>query len=53
MQDLLATIIDSYLVSLRARDPGYEMALLGLRESEARRSGRLGRRAVTGETTEV
>jgi len=45
MQDLLTTIIDEFLENLRAEDPGFEKALLGLRESEARRDGVLTRRS--------
>lgn len=44
MQDLLAMIIDEFLETLRAQDPGYQQALLGLRESQARREGVLTRR---------
>lgn len=45
MQDLLAAIIDDYLASLRTQDPGYQKALTGLRESQARREGILTRRS--------
>ena len=45
MQDLLALIIDDFLESLRASDSGFEKALVGLRESQARREGVLTRRA--------
>lgn len=45
MQDLVAGIIDDFLENLRATDPGFEKALTGLRESEARREGVLTRRA--------
>jgi hypothetical protein len=47
MQDLLTTIIDEFLENLRAKDPGFEKALLGLRESEAREEGVLTRRSAT------
>jgi hypothetical protein len=46
MQDLLAAIIDEYLKSLQVRDPGYEKAFEGLRESLARQEGVLSRRTV-------
>ena len=45
MQDLLAAIIDDFLADLRAEDPGYQKALTGLRESQARREGVLTRRS--------
>jgi hypothetical protein len=45
MQDLLAAIIDEFLTNLRAQDPGYQKALTGLRESQARRDGVLTRRS--------
>jgi hypothetical protein len=45
MQDLLAAIIDDFLADLRAQDPGYQKALTGLRESQARREGVLTRRS--------
>jgi hypothetical protein len=48
MQELLKEIIEDFVASLRARDPGYEKALLGLRESEARKSGVLARRTTSG-----
>ena len=44
MQDLLASVIDDYLDHLRANDDGYARALVGLRESQARREGVLSRR---------
>lgn len=46
MQDLVSTILDDYLASLRLRDPGYEQALVGLRESRARSGDVLARRRV-------
>ncbi len=46
MQDLVAAIIDEFLEDLRANDPGFEKALIGLRESQARRQGVLSRRTV-------
>jgi hypothetical protein len=48
MQDLLAAVIDDFLVGLRATDVGFEKALVGLRESEARRAGVLSRRETSG-----
>ena len=48
IQDLLAAIIDDFLQTLRAGDAGFEKALVGLRESEARREGVLSRRMATG-----
>ena len=52
MQDLLAMIIEDFLETLRAGDPGYQQALVGLRESQARRDGVLAKRTarVTGDT---
>jgi hypothetical protein len=47
MQDLVAAIINDFLVDLRARDPGFEQALVGLRESEARSTGVLSRRTTS------
>jgi hypothetical protein len=47
MQDLLAKIIDEFLEDLRAKDPGFEKAMVGLRESEAREEGVLTRRSAT------
>ena len=47
LQDLLKMIIDDFLDDLRARDTGFEKALLGLRESEARRLGVLARRSAS------
>jgi len=38
MQDLVAGIIDEFLENLQTTDPGFEKALVGFRESEARRS---------------
>lgn len=48
MQDLLSAIIDDFLDNVRASDAGFEKALLGLRESQARRQGVLSRRTATG-----
>lgn len=48
MQDLLTSIIDEFLVNLRAGDAGFEKALVGLRESGARREGVLTRRTTPG-----
>jgi hypothetical protein len=47
MQDLVATIINDFLVDLRDRDPGFKQAIVGLRESEARREGVLSRRTTS------
>lgn len=47
MQDLLASIIDDFLENLRATDTGFEKALVGLRESQARKEGVLTRRTAT------
>jgi hypothetical protein len=44
MQDLMAMIIDGFLDTLRAQDPGYQQALTGLHESQARRDGVLTKR---------
>jgi hypothetical protein len=48
MQDLLAAVIDAFVENLRTQDPGYQKALTGLRESEARREGVLARRSTAG-----
>jgi hypothetical protein len=48
MQDLLASVIDDFVENLRTQDPGYQKALTGLRESEARRDGVLTRRSASG-----
>jgi hypothetical protein len=48
MQDLLSAIIDDFLDNLRACDAGFEKALVGLRESQARRQGVLSHRTATG-----
>jgi hypothetical protein len=47
MQDLLTSIIDDFLQNLRTTNVGFEKALVGLRESEARRDGVLTRRAAS------
>ena len=47
MQDLVSTVIEDFLVNLRASDPGFEKALVGLRESEARTAGVLSRRSTS------
>jgi hypothetical protein len=47
MQDLVAGMIDEFLENLRMSDPGFEKALTGLRESEARKEGVLTRRTAT------
>lgn len=47
MQDLLAAVIDDFLEVLRASDDGYARALIGLRESQARRDGVLSRKRPT------
>lgn len=44
MQDLLAEIINEFVDTLRAQDPGYQQALIGLQESQARRDGVLTKR---------
>ena len=44
MQDLLTAVIDDFLNKLRSEDPGFKQALVGLRESQARRDGVLSRR---------
>jgi hypothetical protein len=49
MQDLVASIIDEFLLDLRDNDPGFEKANIGLRESRARQEGTLARR-VAGES---
>lgn len=45
MQDLVAGMIEEFIDDLRNRDPGFERALVGLRESQARRDGVLSRRS--------
>jgi hypothetical protein len=47
MQDFLTSIIDDFLQNLRTTNAGFEKALVGLRESEARRDGVLTRRAAS------
>lgn len=47
MQDLVSAIIEDFLVNLRERDLGFEKALIGLRESEARTAGVLSRRSTS------
>jgi hypothetical protein len=47
-QDLLTMIIDDFLDDLRSQDSGFAKALVGLRESQARREGVLSRRTTTG-----
>jgi hypothetical protein len=47
MQDLVAAVIEDFLSDLRANDPGFERALVGLRESRARRDGVLSRRTTS------
>jgi hypothetical protein len=44
MQDLVGAVIEDFLNDLRTRDPGFERALVGLRESQARRDGVLSHR---------
>jgi len=44
MQDLVAAIIQDFLADLRVQDAGFEQALVGLRESQARKAGVLSRR---------
>jgi hypothetical protein len=44
MQDLLVMIVEEFLDTLRAQDSGYQQALVGLRESQARRDGVLSKR---------
>jgi hypothetical protein len=51
MQDLLGAIIDDFLNGLRASDPGFEKALIGLRESQARRQGVLAHRTTPGNSS--
>jgi hypothetical protein len=47
MQDLVAAIIQDFLTDLRAHDAGFEQALVGLRESQARSAGVLSRRTTS------
>lgn len=47
MQDLLSAIIDDFIDALRSDDPGYQQALIGLRESQARSEGVLAKRRPT------
>jgi hypothetical protein len=47
MQDLVAAIIQDFLAELRGRDAGFEQALVGLRESQARSAGVLSRRTTS------
>jgi hypothetical protein len=51
MQDMTAALIDDFLENLRASDPGFEKALVGLRESQARREGVLSRRTAPGNSS--
>jgi hypothetical protein len=44
MQDMLETVIEQFLQTLRSEDPGFQQALIGLRESQARHEGVLSRR---------
>jgi hypothetical protein len=46
MQDLVAGIIDDFLDNLRTTDPGFQKALIGFKESQARKEGTLSRRSV-------
>lgn len=46
MQELLESIIESFLAELQSANPGFEKALEGLLESQARREGVLSRRTV-------
>ncbi|MCX5068757.1 hypothetical protein OOJ91_23220 [Micromonospora lupini] len=48
MQDLVCAIIEDFVVGLRSREPGFEKALLGLREAQAPKDGVLARRGVYG-----
>jgi hypothetical protein len=45
-QEVLTVFIDQYLAHLAASDPGFELALQGLRESAALRDGVLARRTL-------
>jgi len=47
MQDLVHAMIEDYLRSLRHREPGFEKALAGLREAQARTDGVLARKSPT------
>ncbi len=47
MQGLVAAIIQDFLIDLRAQDLGFEKALAGLRESQARKAGILSRRSTS------
>lgn len=50
MQDLLSGIISDFLDGLRNSDAGFEKALVGLRESEARQEGVLSHLPASGST---
>ncbi len=50
MQDLLSGIINDFLDKLRKDDGGFEKALVGLRESEARQEGVLSHLPASGST---
>lgn len=52
MQDLVAMIVNDYLVALRTRNAGFEKALVGLRESQARQTGVLSRSIASGDRAE-
>lgn len=53
MQDLVSAVLEDFLADLRARDPGFQKAVVGLRESEARSVGVLMRRAAGGNIDET
>lgn len=52
MQDLAKAIIDDFIADLRRRDPGFDKAVTGLRESRAQAEGTLARRRA-GRQTDV
>lgn len=50
MQDLVGGLLVDFVANLRVNDPGFEKALIGLRESRAQRDGQLAKRR-TGRRT--
>lgn len=48
MQGLISAVLDDFLTELRSNDAGFQKAVVGLRESEARRAGVLAHRTPGG-----
>jgi hypothetical protein len=48
MQDLVSSVLESFVEALGQEDPGFALACTGLSESQARRSGILAHRRVQG-----